>query len=141
MSASDHLNNVQFSVYTGGQTKVERGGVYAHNGDALVEHEGKSYRNVDNIIGKLTWGMEHAYGHPDIRDTVGKHEIDEVWVHPEHRRQGIATAMHGFAKSVATEIHHSDRRTEAGDGWAQAQGAPPAKTRSGWHDRSGDTPG
>lgn len=140
MSASDHLNNIQFSVYTGGKDKVDYGAVYAHSGSPVRLHEGKTYQNVDNIVGKLSWGMEHEFGHPDIKDTVGKHEIDEVWVHPDHRRQGIATAMHGFAKSVATQIDHSDRRTDAGEAWAQKQGAAPRKAKSGWHDRSGMHP-
>lgn len=129
MSASDHLNDIQFSVYTGGDDKVGQGAVYAHSGSTLRTHEGKPYRNTDNVVGKLVWGMQHAYGDSEHS---APHEIDEVWVHPDYRRQGIATAMHGFAQSVASEVRHSDKRTEKGDAWAQAQGAAPAKKRVTW---------
>lgn len=131
MSASDHLSNVQFSSkYT---ADLGIGSTYAHNGNALGEH---GARNIDNIVGKLVWGID-TFEHSG----VGDHKIDEVWVHPDYRRAGIATAMLGVARDSGAPVQHSEERTEKGDAWAQKMGAAPVKRHITWHDHLGDQPG
>ena len=131
MSAGDHLSNVQFSnMYT---AKLGMGAAYAHNGNALNEH---GARNIDNIVGKLVYGIDSFE-----RSGDGDHKIDEVWVHPDYRRAGIATAMLGVARDSGAPVRHSDERTEKGDAWAQKDGAAPVKDHIRWRNHTGDQPG
>ena len=120
MSASDHLNNVQFSTAHQEWGGVQMGSTYAHNGPAM--HNGS--RNLSNIVGVLQWGMEHPDGEGP--------SIDKVWVHPAMRRAGVATAMLGAARSAGGVVNHSPARTDAGEAWARAQGAAPRARKGSW---------
>jgi GNAT superfamily N-acetyltransferase len=67
-----------------------------------------SATNIDNIeIGRLVW-----------HDSTG--EIEKLWVAPEHRRQGIATALWIKAQSLNPAPQHSAWRTDDGDAWAKS---------------------
>lgn len=61
--------------------------------------------------------------------------IQHIEVHPERRRQGLATKMLRMGNEIHEDIdsipapQHSDSRTEEGDAWAKAQGAEPAFER------------
>jgi GNAT superfamily N-acetyltransferase len=65
-------------------------------------------------IGRMTWAK-----------ATGK--IAKVYVRPEHRRTGVATAMFHAAKDMAREQglqepSHSQSRSDAGEGWVQSLG-------------------
>jgi ribosomal protein S18 acetylase RimI-like enzyme len=54
-------------------------------------------------------------------------EIKEIWVHPEHRRQGLATRMYNMGKRIAATdptipepVHSTERRSELGDLWSRS---------------------
>lgn len=130
MSAGDHLSNIQFS--STGNAGKGMGSAYAHDGNALGEH---GHQDINNIIGKLVWGIDSF-----VDSGVPNHKIDSVWVHPDYRRAGIATALLGVARDTGARVEHSHERTEAGDAWAQKQGAAPARKRAKWHNHSGDQP-
>ena len=58
--------------------------------------------------------------------------IQHIEIHPEKRRQGLATKLLKFGRELHSEIdsipapQHSETRTAEGDAWAQAQGAKKA---------------
>lgn len=61
-------------------------------------------------------------------------KIENIHVYPEHRRQGIATAMFHEANKIAKENNltapkHSNMRTEAGDAWSKSIGGDLPKRR------------
>ena len=84
-------------------------GTSAHN---FSMHEG------DSFIG--TMGLAHDG------------TINHIEIHPERRRQGLATKLLKFGQDIHNEIDtipapkHSDTRTAEGDAWAQHHGAEPA---------------
>jgi len=66
--------------------------------------------------------------------------VDDIYVHPEHRRRGVATAMWEHAKSLAAKKQapypqHSDQRSLEGEAWSKSTGNDyePAKHISKWH--------
>jgi GNAT superfamily N-acetyltransferase len=77
---------------------------------------------------------EHRIGvgpnrsHGELRWHHKTGEILGIDVHPQFRRQGIATAMLGEARRIAGETRgvrpprHSPDRTEAGEAWARSLG-------------------
>ena len=65
----------------------------------------------------------------------GKGQIEKIFVAPEHRRKGIATALLGESRRIAKEKDilppaHSERRSEAGDAWAKSLKEPLPKRKS-----------
>ena len=58
--------------------------------------------------------------------------IQHIEIHPEKRRQGLATKLLKFGHEIHSEIDsipapkHSEARTAEGDAWAQKMGAEPA---------------
>ena len=60
--------------------------------------------------------------------------VDEIWVHPDHRRQGIATQMIRFAQEkTGRQLLPGEDRSDAGEGLARSLGAPPRKIKREWH--------
>lgn len=97
MSARDHLSPQEF-------------------GDELsVSLEERSLRA--DVQGKPVGWMEFAWP-----DQHGVHTIERVEVEPDHRRQGIATAMWRQAESAGLNPRHSTSRSAAGDEWANSVG-------------------
>ena len=67
------------------------------------------------VVGVIQWMGED---HPQVAMGVTGHgEVAHVWVDPDYRRKGIATALYDFAKSKDLAIHHSETRTELGNLW------------------------
>jgi GNAT superfamily N-acetyltransferase len=58
----------------------------------------------------------------------GNNHISHIEVEPNHRRQGVATGMFGYAHEVAKTTRgvqppkHSPDRTNDGDAWAKSTG-------------------
>lgn len=68
----------------------------------------------DNLIGGITW---HKPGMDDPR------RIDAIWVHPNYRRQGLASRMKAEAeRQVGYRLRHSIIRSAEGDAWAKSVG-------------------
>lgn len=80
--------------------------------------------------------------HSDEGSEVGRLEwypksrtVKEVFVEPDYRRQGVATAMWKEAHRIAKETRgvqppkHSTRRTREGDLWARAVGGRVPKSQ------------
>jgi ribosomal protein S18 acetylase RimI-like enzyme len=76
----------------------EKGGYHA----VAAAHEGQ-------IIGHLTWGP-------------GNTKIQQLWVHPQYRRHGVADALYQRSQWVEPGLRHHTDRTEAGNAWATAAG-------------------
>lgn len=49
-------------------------------------------------------------------------EIAEVYVKPDHRRKGIATALYAHVRDLHPGIRHSPERTIDGQMWALSVG-------------------
>ena len=94
MSARDSLNGMQFQY-----TKVDTGGRPMHRLEAVHPDHG--------VVGKMDWSVK---------------QIRNIDVEPEHRRQGIATALWEKGQSIRPTPKHSDQRTDAGDAWARTVG-------------------
>ena len=50
--------------------------------------------------------------------------VELVYVRPDFRRAGVASALLAAAKKDNPGLNHSDTRTPAGEAWAKKQGAP-----------------
>ena len=60
--------------------------------------------------------------------------VDEIWVHPDHRRQGLATQMIQFAESkVGRKLPPGPGRSDAGEALARSLGAEPRRAKQDWH--------
>jgi GNAT superfamily N-acetyltransferase len=70
----------------------------------------------DHPVGHLEWLKE---GNPLSMVTDRKPgEVSFIYVHPNYRRQSIASEMFDWAKeNAAPDLHHSQRRTDLGDKW------------------------
>jgi ribosomal protein S18 acetylase RimI-like enzyme len=73
-------------------------------------------------------------GHPAYGGR-GHLYIDELWTHPEHRRQGIAAALLARAEIAAKEMNAAGLRLYVG---ADNLGAFALYTHFGFRDRGGD---
>lgn len=121
-----NLSNLQFSKYNHRSfDQYGMGIVHAHDGPAIDE---RGETNYTNVVAKMSYGQttDPSVGHP----VAGR--VDDIWVHPEYRRAGVASALYDFAKDNEPRVHHSSTRTEAGDAWAQSRGAAPATKRVTW---------
>lgn len=65
-------------------------------------------------IGKMILTTATDWGRPNL--------IRGVIVHPEYRRQGIATAMWDYAKQQGLQPAHDLEKTADGKAWAEAVG-------------------
>jgi len=64
------------------------------------------------------WTIEAHKGNKRVGYLEGKGEVKDVWVHPDHRRQGIASAMYRKARQLG--MTHSTIRTDEGEAWAKS---------------------
>jgi GNAT superfamily N-acetyltransferase len=109
VSASDHLNDIQFSA-------------------------------IDRRPGKQQWRIRATRGTQQVgrlywRDTEQGPEVGDVLVHPDYRRQGVASEMYRRASEHSGALlGHSTIRTGAGDAWARAIGGPLPERAEGWLD-------
>lgn len=107
MSAPDNLSPRQFSA--GGR-------------DYVIEADPLQYRTVTatpagnkNPVGRLSW-------YSDKVDDNLSNKVAEVFVHPRHRRRGVATAMFEHAQQINPNVRHSHARTPDGRAWTAALG-------------------
>ena len=96
MSASDNLSSLQFSFQ-----------------DTIGGHQVLAHQD-SKPIGKREWAS-------------GTGKIHEVFVSKPHRRKGVATALLNESRKIAKDKGlkvpvHSERRSDAGDSWAQSLG-------------------
>jgi len=101
MSASDNLSSKQFHVV-----------LDHHNGE--LSHTITAYTDRGNNAGSMEWSKSSG-------------QIEDLLVHPEARRQGVASHMWDLAQQVSKEARtpapqHSPERTPDGDAWAKAVG-------------------
>ena len=82
---------------------------------------------LDDLIacGSLRWLI--------VEDDDDAGMIGYVYVAPEHRRRGIATALLAVANAYAEHYglpapRHFDERTPSGDAWARSLGAEAARS-------------
>jgi 8-oxo-dGTP diphosphatase len=69
----------------------------------------------------------HLYWHTHFRPGQYRPgEISSVWVHDDHQRRGIASAMLEHAKSIEPRVHHSHALTGEGRSWSTAARALPS---------------
>lgn len=77
----------------------------------------------------LDGGNPEELAYPYLKDCVGilrwysSGEIDSVWVHPDLRRQGLATDLLRRAREADPTVHHSDVLTPAGAAWRERVGS------------------
>lgn len=104
--------NEQF--FTGSQEHLYQLDYARLPGRTGQEHQILAFQpHSDDILGHLTWD-----------DKSG--QVGEVWVHPDHRRQGLASRMYMMAQrltaghpQVSPITHAQDVRTPSGEAWAQ----------------------
>jgi GNAT superfamily N-acetyltransferase len=86
-------------------------------------HEPNEYERTHTLLAK----------HAETGESMGAlqwypHKIKQVWTEPEHRRQGVATALWNEGHRLASENakipqpKHSPDRTDAGNAWAKSVG-------------------
>lgn len=82
--------------------------------DVTFEVEGSKYAGkvTAHLDGRTVGTLRWATGD-------GGREVDNVFVAPEHRRQGIAGALWAKAKEIVPDLQHSTRQTPEGREWAQ----------------------
>lgn len=91
---------------------------YGHGSLGGVAHHNFFLSRLDD---KTTIGALHLHNNGDIA---------AIEVHPQLRRQGIATKMYNFVTKLHEDIPgipapvHSDERTESGQKWAASVGGP-----------------
>ena len=106
MAAYENLSGYQFR-FEKGNPKSPIGKETRHR---VVAEEGSDY------VGELEWFSR------------GNNHISNIFVEPNHRRQGIATDMWNYAHEVAKTTRgvqpprHSPDRTDDGDAWAKSTG-------------------
>jgi hypothetical protein len=105
-----------------------------------ISHNGQKYV-VQYHHGSMGFGNSaHNYGMWEANDKfepgahVGSMSLDHegalssIEVHPDRRRQGLATKLYEFGTHINSEISsipapkHSEARTESGDAWARSVG-------------------
>ena len=92
----------------------EQFGVTLHHHEGPISHTITAHTDKGNKAGSLEWDKSSG-------------KIEDIDVHPEARRQGIASHMWDLAHQVAQETgtpapQHSPERTPEGDAWAKAVG-------------------
>lgn len=107
MTASDSLSPHQFRA--GGR-------------DYVVQADPLQYRVVTATpvgnkrpVGRLSWFKDNGGDNLD-------NKVADVFVHPSHRRRGLATAMFEHAQKINPDIQHSHARTPDGRAWTAALG-------------------
>lgn len=88
---------------------------YQHHPRQGNEYPSVSAHHGDQEVGRLTWSQGAAFPF-DL--TNG--EVQDVHVHPDHQRRGIATEMFNRAKQHDPDVRHSDNLTEAGSEYADS---------------------
>lgn len=99
---------------------------YAHKSSGLTrsEHEYAMFEDHN--------GKPHLVGKMAL-DKSGR--IQNIEIHPDRRRQGLASKLFEVGQEVHKSISsipeptHSEARTKEGDAWARAKGAKPAEER------------
>ena len=86
------------------------------------EHDGGFVdAHVNGVhAGSLAWW--HSSAGPAV--------IDDIFVHPQFRRQGIATGMFHHALEQGVDLQHSTVRTDEGEAWARHLGATPREEKA-----------
>jgi GNAT superfamily N-acetyltransferase len=92
-----------------------------------LDHDSKEITAMHGgrAIGSLDW----------ISTTEGP-KVSSVAVSPDHRRQGVASAMYERASQHAGQpLRHAVHRTDEGDAWARSVGGelPARKQAEVWH--------
>lgn len=106
MAASDHLSGLQFQ----------------HSQDDDLHRVEAFKPGVSEPVGHMTW---HTHPVEDEGFTYyDTGEIDRLRVHPDHQRQGIATALWNEGQKYEPAPRHSPYRTPEGDGFARKMGGP-----------------
>lgn len=88
------------------------------------ERNGQRYRLVDHGTDRVSAGIKHpgddSYGQVGYLSHFDDGEIKSTWVHPAHRRNGVATAMLTYARErhPDIDIHHSTNQTEDAKAWS-----------------------
>ena len=86
-----------------------------HNVDISI----KGHDDLDSALEHGgPWTIEAHLGDKRVGYLQGKGEVKDVWVDPEHRRKGIATALYRKAKQLG--MVHSTHRTDSGEAWAKS---------------------
>ncbi len=98
----DAINGEQFKDFKLSYTKPEMG---------QPQHKIVAHTPEGHVAGFMEW---HAK----------THEVQGVTVHPEHQRQGLATAMWNMGQGVSPRPKHSADRTDAGEAWSKSVGGP-----------------
>lgn len=103
--SSQNLSQSQFKQYTLHFNPAQ----YDEDDYEIPDHEIVAKLNGEQV-GHLQWD---AY----------TNEVTGVGVHPEHRRQGLATAMFDMANKITkNNMSHSSIRTSEGDAWVKSVG-------------------
>lgn len=86
---------------------------------------GDKDRNADG-----TTGIPHRIVAKEDESPIGqitwRRKIEDIFVEPKFRRQGVATGLLNYARELSTQFEgvmppqHSEHRTEEGDAWAKA---------------------
>lgn len=89
-------------------------------------HSMVAFDSSGNEAGSLAWGRSGTRSR-------NPGEIGYVHVQPEHRGNGLASAMyeHAASSGIRPSPKHSPDRTDAGDGWAKRVGGRVPR-RSNW---------
>jgi ribosomal protein S18 acetylase RimI-like enzyme len=83
-----------------------------------VEISIKGHEDLDSALEHGgPWTVEAHKNGERVGYLEGKGEVKDVYVHPDHRRQGIATALYRKARQLGME--HGTIRTDAGEAWAK----------------------
>lgn len=97
-----------------------------------ADFQGVVFKNVQDKKGRTLITATHP-DHGSLR--LGWMRLDKdgtlgnVYVHPDHRRKGIATGLLNHAKQLGINLKHSENRTEEGDAWAKSTGDPLPKNK------------
>jgi len=94
------LNRIQFRSY---HSRVQTN-ITAHDPDL---------EDSDKPIAEMVWGPQGP--------------IEDIWVHKDYQRKGVATRMYSEGKTLAKNLRipepaHSVHRTRSGNEWAKSTG-------------------
>jgi GNAT superfamily N-acetyltransferase len=77
-----------------------------------LDHEVRNFNGVDKLL--VTAFKDWKIGWVVFTDRDGVWQADNVYVAPEFRRQGVATLMYQYAKSLGYDIQPSKTQTSDG---------------------------